>query len=73
MSDAAFLKFLASASPHATLEDAWKARDAEIDDLREALANSHNRHEYAAPPGMVFISESAFAELKRYRAAASKG
>jgi hypothetical protein len=36
-----------------------------------ALTNSGNRHEYTAPPGMVFIPESSFDELKRYREAAT--
>jgi hypothetical protein len=43
MSHEAFLKFLASASLHATLEHAWHARDAEVADLQRQLDNERAR------------------------------
>ncbi len=56
-----------------TLSTEVLALQEQLAQAQAALANSGNRHEYTAPPGMVFIPEASFEELKTYRLAASKG
>lgn len=57
---------------YATPPDA-EALKRRVAELEAALANSHNRHEYTTPPGMVFVSVEFFERAKASLAARKEG